>query len=198
MQAGIPGVIGENLLEDKLGFAVGIDGILGMVFGDGDDLGFAVGGRGGRENELLDAVAEHHIEKIDAAGDVGDIERAGLADGFGHLGFAGKVHDGVNAMAGEDVFELAEVAEVGLAKFGGGRNRGAVAFPKIIERDDAHAAREQDFRANAADVACRTGHQNIQLRGSSCQLKPACGRQGWTLETDKLAGEGRVVSGKWP
>ncbi len=154
MQAGVCGVIGKDLLEDKLGFAVGIDGILGMVFGDGDDLGFAVGGRGGRENELLDAVAEHHIEKIDAAGDVGDIERAGLADRFGHLGFAGKVHDGADAVAGEDVFELAAVAEVGLAKFGGGRNR--------------------------------TGHQNIQLRGSSRHPNPVCGRQGWTLETDKL------------
>jgi len=47
LEAGVAAVVRENFFEAKFGFAVGVDGVFGMIFGDGDGVGFAVGGGGG-------------------------------------------------------------------------------------------------------------------------------------------------------
>jgi hypothetical protein len=108
-------------------------------------------------------VARNGVEKIYTRGYVGGVEDAGLADGLGDEGFGGEVHDGVDFVLGENGFELRAIAEIGLAKDCGGRNSGAVAFEQTIESNDAHAAGEQDFGADAADVACGSGNENIHF-----------------------------------
>ena len=50
MESGVGAVVGEDFFEAEFGFAVGVDGIFGMIFGDGDGVRFAVGGRGGRKD----------------------------------------------------------------------------------------------------------------------------------------------------
>src|SRR5580693_5525295 len=82
VKAGVGAVVGENFLETKFGFAVGVDGIFGVVFGDGHGVRFAVSGGGGREDEFFYAVTGHGVEKIDAGGNVGGVEGAGFADGL--------------------------------------------------------------------------------------------------------------------
>ena len=95
-ETGVGAIVGKDFLEAELGFAVGINGIFGMVFGDGDGVRLAVSGGGGRKNELFYAVAGHGVKEIDAAGDVGGVEGAGFADGLGDEGFACKMHDRVD------------------------------------------------------------------------------------------------------
>lgn len=102
-------------------------------------------------------MANHGVEKIDAASDIGGVESAGFADGFGDEGFAGEMHDCVDFVFGEDFFDLRANAEIDLAEEGLGRDGGAMAFLKIIEGDDLVAAGEKKFRANAADVARCSG-----------------------------------------
>ena len=51
-------------------------------------------------------MAGHGIEEIDAGGDVGGVEGAGLADGLGDEGFAGEMHYGIDFVFGEDFFDL--------------------------------------------------------------------------------------------
>ena len=46
VEAGVSAIVGEDFFEAEFGFAVGIDGIFGMVFGDGDGMRLAVGGGG--------------------------------------------------------------------------------------------------------------------------------------------------------
>jgi hypothetical protein len=162
VQAGVSAIVGENFFEAEFGFAVGIDGIFGMVFGSGDGVRLAVSGGGGREDEFSHAVASYCVEEIDAGGDVGGVEGAGFADGFGDESFAGEVHDGVDLVFGEDFFYLRADTEIGLAENRFGRDGGGVAFLKIIEGDDLVAAGEEDLRADAADVACCSGNENVQ------------------------------------
>ena len=148
METGVGAIVGENFLEAELGFAVRIDGILGMILGDGDSVRLAVSGGGGGKDELFYAVAGHGVEKIDAAGDIGGVEGAGLADGFGDEGFARKMHDCVDLVLGEDFLDLGADAEIRSAENGAGRNGGGVAFLKIIERYYAVTAGEQFLKAS--------------------------------------------------
>src|SRR5580658_6394044 len=76
VKAGVGAVVGEDFFEAELGFAVGVDGIFGVVFRDWNGVGFAVGGGGGGEDELLYPVTGDGVEEIDAGGDVGGVEGA--------------------------------------------------------------------------------------------------------------------------
>ena len=96
IETGVGAIVGEDFLEAELGFSVGIDGVFGMILGDGDGVRLTVSGGGGRENEFSYTVTSHGVEKIDAARDIGGIEGAGLADGFGDERFARKMHDCVD------------------------------------------------------------------------------------------------------
>src|SRR5580658_7760744 len=162
VDAGVSAVVGEDFFEAEFGFAVGVDGIFGMIFGDGDGVRLAVGGGGGRENEFLHAVASYGVEKIDASSDVGGVEGAGFADGFGDESFAGEMHDGVDLVFGKDFFDLRAHAEIGSAENRFGRDGGGMALLKIIEGDDLVAAGEEHLRADAADVACCSSYKNVQ------------------------------------
>src|SRR6266446_3424405 len=161
LQAGIGAIVRENLFEHQLGFAVRIDGGFAMVLGNGDDFRFAIGGGGGRKDEFLHAVAGDGVQQVHAAGYVGSVEDAGFADGLGDQSFGGEMHDGVNLVLGEDVVKLKTIREVRLNKSRSRRHGGAMAFDEAVHGDDAHAAREQYFGADAADVSRRSSNKNI-------------------------------------
>jgi hypothetical protein len=171
IEAGVFAVVGEDVFKDEFGFAVGIYGRLGMVFGDGHDVGLAIDGAGGGEDQAGDAVAEHSVEKDDAAGYVGYVEGAGILHGFFDEGLAGEMHDGVDAMALEDFVECGRIAEVGSVEDGLRRDGAAVTFAEVIESDDMNAGGDEEFRADAADIARGTGDQDVQV-GASLTILP--------------------------
>src|SRR5258708_36453955 len=78
LEPGVELVIREDLFEYELGFSVGVDGRLAMVFGDGNDFGFAVSGGSGRKNEFLYAVAGDRTEEIYAPSHLGGVQRGRL------------------------------------------------------------------------------------------------------------------------
>jgi hypothetical protein len=162
VETGICAIIGEDFFETEFRFAVGIDGIFGMVFGDRNGVRFAIGGGSGREDEFFDAVASDGVEEVDAGGDVSSVEGAGLADGLGDEGFTGEMHDSVDLVFGKDFFDLCSNAEIGTAEGRFGRDGGGVALLKIIESDYLVAASEENLRADAADVPCCSGDKNVQ------------------------------------
>src|SRR6266403_4136097 len=162
-ESGVDLVIRQNLFEHKLGFTIGIDGRLPMIFGDGNDFGFAIGGCRGRKNEFLHAVARDGIEQVHTTGHVCGVENARLAYGFGDQGLGGEVHHGVNLVLREDAFNLRAIGEIYLAKDGSRRNSGTMALHQAVQRNNGHAARNQDFRADTADVTRRSGNENIHL-----------------------------------
>jgi hypothetical protein len=73
------------------------------------------------------------------------------------------VHHGVNLVLREDIFNLGAIREIRLAEDGSRRHGGAMAFQQAIQRNDGHAARNQDFRTDTADVTRRSGNENIHL-----------------------------------
>src|SRR5882762_4121545 len=162
-ESGVELVIRQNLFEHELGFTIGIDGRLPMVFGDGNDFRFAIGGGSGRKNEFLDAVARDGIEQVHTTGHVCGVKNTRLAYGFGDQGLGGEVHHGVNLVLREDAFNLRAIGEIYLAKDGSRRHGGTMALHQAVQRNNGHAARNQDFRADTADVARRSGNENIHL-----------------------------------
>src|SRR2546423_3244559 len=161
VKLGVGFVVRENLLEHQLGLSVRIDGRLAMVLGNGNDLGLAIGGRSGRENKFLDTVTGDSIQQIHAASHVRGIENTWLTDGLGDQGFGGEMHHGINFVPGKDAFQLLAIPEIYLTKDRARRDGGAVALDEIVEGNDAHSAGQQEFRTDAADVACRSSDQNI-------------------------------------
>ena len=161
-KASVGAVVGEDFFEAEFGFAVGVDGIFGMVFGDRNGVRFAIGGGSGREDEFFDAVASNGVEEIYAGGNVSDVEGAGLTDGLGDEGFTGEMHDGVDFMFGKHFFDLCSNTEISTAEGRFGRDGGGVALLKIIESDDLIAACEENLRTDAADVSCCSGDKNVQ------------------------------------
>ena len=85
------------------------------------------------------------IEQIDAAGHVGGVKSAGFAHGFGHQRFGGKMHHRIDFILGENLFNLRAHREVHIAKNGGRRHGGAVAFDQAVQRHNVQSAGEQDF-----------------------------------------------------
>src|SRR5712671_6554307 len=144
VESSIFAIVGEDIFKGELGFAVRIDGGLGMVLRDGDDVGLAVNGTGGGEDEVADAVAKHGVEKENAAGYVGDVERAGSFHGLLDEGCAGEMHHGVDGVAAEDFVEGGGVAEIGLVKGDLRGDGGAMAFAEVVDSDDRDAQREQE------------------------------------------------------
>src|ERR1700674_2739689 len=187
-ESGIHLVIRQNLFEYELGFTIRIDGRLPMVFRDGNDFGFAIGGCGGRKNEFLYAVARDGIEQVHTTGHVRGVENTRLAYGFGDQGLGGKVHHGVNLVLREDAFNLRAIGEIYLAKDGFRRHRGTMALQQAIQRNDGHAARNQNFRTDAADVARRSRNENIHLYVLlESGRKAKCGRSTLPEPTERAA-----------
>lgn len=161
VEASVELIVSENLFKRKLGLSVGIDRRFRMVFGDGNDFGFAVSGGSGRENEFLHTVASDGIEQIHAGGHVGGVEYTRFADGFGDQRLGSKVHYGIDFVLGEDGFESRTIRQVHLAKNGTRRDRGPMALQQAIQGDDGHTAGNQHFGANTADITSRSSNKNI-------------------------------------
>ena len=137
-------------------------------------------------------MASYSVEKIDATGDIGSVERAGFADRLGDQGFAREMHYRVNRVLGEDFFNLCADAEIGFVEYCFGRNGGGVALLKIIQGDDLVATGQENLRANAADVACGSSYKYVQ--GSDLALiRKMCRAFARVL---KVSGWRRVVSGE--
>ena len=171
VEGGVFAIVGEDVFKGELGFAVGVYGRLGMVLGNGDGVRFAVDGAGGGEDEIADAVAEHGVEKENAASDVGDIEGAGVLHGFLDEGFGSEMHNGVDFVEAEDFVEGGGIAKVDLVEESLRGDGGALAFGEVVDGDDADALLEEEFGADAADVAGATGDENEQ---KASLLKAGC------------------------
>ena len=68
-------MIGDAVLGSDLCIAVRIRGAEGTLFGDGDHVGeaggVAVDGRGGGEDDVVDAMAGHGAQEAEGAVDIG-------------------------------------------------------------------------------------------------------------------------------
>jgi hypothetical protein len=115
IQASVPAVVGEDIFKDEFRFAVGIYGRCTMVLGQGDGR-FAIYCTSGGKDEIADAMAEHGVEKDDAARDVRDIKSAGILHGLLDESFSSEMHHGVDVMALEDFIQTHRVTEIDLVK----------------------------------------------------------------------------------
>jgi len=129
-----PIIVLQDLLDEELGPAIGIDRILRMVFGDGDLLRMAVGGAGGGEDEMFHTEFSHHLEEVQCADHIIPVICFGLEDGLLHKGKGAEVHDRLDPAVfktGPELIDVQEVALKELTPF----DKSPVATAQIVKDD---------------------------------------------------------------
>ena len=97
-------VVAEDLFDHAFGSAIGGDGILGVMFVDGDGFGVSIDGTGRREDEIGDIELAHDVEEIEGVDDVVAVVEIWFFDGFGDEREGAEVHDGLDGMVSEALF----------------------------------------------------------------------------------------------
>ncbi len=147
--------VDERALESELGAPVGVDGALRVSLGDGDLGGSSVRGAGGREKDGPNVLPRHRREQMNAAGDIGAVVLARIADRLSHVRFRSEVKDRLERLAREDLVERR--ADGGLGEVGpnelGSPERALVPFAQIVEHHDLLPALEECAHGVRADVA---------------------------------------------
>ncbi len=130
----------EHVLDQELGFAVGVGGLEARVFGDGDGFRLAVDGRGGGEDQLAGAAGEHGLEQAEGgSGVVAEVKFRldhGLA-GFNESGEMEHAVEGTSLLfcAGEDALEEGPVGQVAFNKLNALRKKIAAAMAEAVKND---------------------------------------------------------------
>lgn len=125
-------VVLEDLLDHELAPAVGIDGRLGVVFRERNALRHAVGGTGGRKDNVRDMEFAHCIEEVHGVHNVVAIVFRRIGDRLAHVGEAAKVHNGLDRVLAEAEPELLAVGEVAQDEVAPS-DEGAVAVDQVVE-----------------------------------------------------------------
>ena len=107
-----PVIVAEDLLDEELGLAVGIEGTEAMILGDGDLARHAVDGRARGEDEGFDPGFEHGVEKVQARAEVLGGRAPRMDIGLAHLDEGGEVEDGVDTAGFEDGPDVLLVLEI--------------------------------------------------------------------------------------
>ena len=184
-------VVGNDILDDGLGAAVGVGWADGAVLGDGDHVGdtssVAVDGGGGGEDDVGDVVTLHGAQQGDATTNVdavvleGDLARLanGLWQEVSAIGWSGKqnctyleggeVDDTVDGrVLGEDLVDGLLVSEVDLVEVGAtaADQLNAVegdlgGVVEVVDDDDIVAVLQESEGGEGANVAGSTGGKRL-------------------------------------
>ena len=170
VQPGVGGAdVGQDLLLEQLGGAVGVGGASGgEVLLDGDGVGVAVHRGGGGEHEVLHPVAAHGLEQVQGADQVVGVVLQGLGHALAHRLQSGEVDHGVDVrVLGEQGLHLVLMAQLGPDEGDGlpgdflhpaqGLLAGVV---EVVRHHDLIARVDQLHAGVAADIAGAAGDQN--------------------------------------
>ena len=93
-----PGAPAHHPLHGQLGGPIGVGGLRGVAFQDGDVPGFPIGGRGGGEYDLLHIVLDHGGEQHPGAVQVVVVILEGVFHAFPHLGVGGEMDHRIDGL----------------------------------------------------------------------------------------------------
>ena len=153
----------EDLLEQKLRFAVRVDRALGQRLVDGEALGWAECGARGGEDKSLHPGGHHGIQEVDPSIDVVTKIFGRIHHRLAHQRVGGEVHHGVGsglAQSGGDLLGLLQVPE---NERHAGIDRFAVSLGEIVEYRHFMAEIEHLLYADAADIAGAAGNKNLHV-----------------------------------
>ena len=105
-------IVLEDLFDHELAPAIGVNGRLGVVFRNRDALWHAIGGAGGRKNDVGDVKFAHGIEKVQGVHDIVSVVLCRVCDRFSDVDECAEVHDGLDGVLPEAKPDLITVGEV--------------------------------------------------------------------------------------
>ncbi len=151
----------EHVLDEELGFAVGVGGREGRGLFDGSGGGFAVDGGSGGEDELVDAGGEHGFEEREGGGGVVAEVELGLLHGLAGFDERGEVEDAIGAEFAEEGLDAGTVGDVGFDERCASGEVGTLAVAEVIEDGDLVAGLHEDGSDGSADVAGASGYEDV-------------------------------------
>lgn len=155
---------GEHLLDEQLGFAVGVGRAEWRVLADGSGFRLAVNGRCRGENEAIDADREHGLKEAEGGcAVVAEIEFR-LFHAFAGFNESGKVHDAVYSGM-EKFFEGGAVSHLALNELSIRGKHGTAGVAKVVVNDDLVTFFKQELGDSSTDVASAASNEDAQ-RGS--------------------------------
>ena len=179
--------IGEHVLDEELGAAVGVEGGGGEILGARDGGGLAVDGGGRREDDGAALGLLHGVDEDHRAGDVVAVVAHGLRDGLAHRLEAGEVNHRVNLLRGKNLVEAILVEDVAVVEREVRRlvgdelldatKRFLAAVVEVVNHDH-FAVRGEELEAGVrADVARTSGHEDgASFDGKGHAPLPGCRR----------------------
>ena len=114
-------VIFQDLFNHELGFTVRIDRLLRMIFRHWNLKRIAIGGTGGRKDEVFHPVFNHDIEKIQRVGHIVEVIFSRVIDRFAYITESAIMHDCFNRIGFEAETQLIFICQVSqdkMAPFG--------------------------------------------------------------------------------
>src|SRR6185437_10409 len=153
----------EHMLDQQLGFAIGVGGFEGGVFADGGGFGLAVDGGGGGKDEAVDSRGEHGLKQAEGGGGVVAEIDFWMLHAFAGLDERGEVHDAVDSGA-EELFERGAVGEIAFDKLHARGDHGAMGMAEVVVDDDFMALVEEQLGDSSTNIAGAAGHEDFQLR----------------------------------
>lgn len=127
----------KHFLEHQLGFAIGIDGLLRLVLGDGSvGLRDSIGGAGGGEDDFFHSGGKHGFEKAESPGDIVAKVALRLGHGFADKSNGGEVDNGFGPLLFHRLGEFRGLGDIGFEKSGSGIDGLAVAFAEVVDDKD--------------------------------------------------------------
>ena len=157
----------QHALDRQLGAAIDIDRGLRLILGQRQALRVAVGGAGGRDDEVGAARPRHRLQQGDHAPDIIVPEAKRFALALTHLDIGGKVHHAIGFVRGEGCIKIGRIANV--ANDQGPPAHGVfVARRQIVEHHRLIAPRSQRLAHMRTDISCTTHYQYPHHTPSRC------------------------------
>ena len=151
----------QDFFEHKLGFTVRIDWPLRQVLGHWNPLWRAISSARRAEDELLHAMPDCRVEKIQAATHIVPKILTWIAHGLANQRVSRKMDDRFWPNLLEHLENRRPIRQISLEKTSALVHCGAMSFAQVVEHRDSVICIQQFLDADGTDVPCSSCHQHV-------------------------------------
>lgn len=160
---------GEHVLDEELGFAIGVGWEQASIFLNRDNFWLSIDGCRGGKYETAGSVSEHGFKQGKGGGCVVSKKYFGVEHGLASFNEGGKMEDSVEGLAcvarqNEKVFKGGPVSEFSLDEIDAWREQVAPAVAKIVKNESLMSFFYKQTRYGTTDVPCATSNQYLHKK----------------------------------
>jgi hypothetical protein len=161
----------KHFFEGEFGFAVWADGARLRGFVDWQAIGRTEKRACRRKDDPPDISRDHGIEQIQSIANVVPKILGRVLHRLANQRVSGEMHHSVRPMSDKGSLDLLAIRKLAFNKMRPGINRVPMAFTEIIENGNFMPLIEQEFGANAPDIARAANDEDFHWRGKCSVIK---------------------------